>query len=109
MGQATESQIAYLRDLIETARELVPGRADYPGGYQVRKYGPAPTGDEEALRTWRKTARANRASDRHEFADVLNSYLSTLNPDEMTKPQASQTIDLLKDDWYTVALEAHFN
>jgi len=109
MGQATESQIAYLRDLIETARELVPGRADYPGEYQVRKYGSAPISDEEALRTWRKTARANKVSDRCEFADVLNDYLDTLNPDEMTKLQASQAIDLLKDDWYTVALEVHFN
>ena len=109
MKQATENQIAYLRDLIEAARELVPGRADYPGEYQTWKYGPFPTDDEEALRTWRKTARGNKANDRREFADVLNGYLDTLNPDTMTKPQASQTIDLLKGGWYTAALEAHFN
>lgn len=109
MEQATEKQIAYLRDLIETAGELVPVRADYPGEYQVRKYGPAPTGDEDALRTWRQTARANKSGDRREFADILNDYLGGLNPDEMTRGQASQIIDLLKGGWTTAALEAHFS
>lgn len=109
MERATEKQVTYLRDLIETARELVPGRADYPGDYQVRKYGPAPRDNDDALQTWRRTARGNKASDRCEFAGVLNGYLNGLNPDEMTKAEASRTIDQLRGGWVTMALETHFD